>query len=1297
MPVPNIVTNLNLEPYYDTTQQELDKGYVKYLSISDRVLQNRELNVSQGLIYGNVRKVTDLIVEDGSIVSGCNFVNNIINETCTLYSGEMYINGVLVKIPEREWVYEEVPTELSYVYVKITQEIVTENEDPSLFDPAENIENHGNRGGHRLKYNAIPEIMNETDFNAEALENKNFIPIIKLKNRNSYGPLKPKPVFGKIYDYLAQRTYDSSGDFLANGLKVYAERNKDNSNLKFNVRVTKGRAYIRGYDYSYDKDVYIVQDIAIDTRRSGGDSIYAPEGETYHSGINSYYLNKLYIKSIEQILATVETDGHADGWTMVYNSSTGIDSIPAQFNPITSIDLVYQWSGGTKVPYIYNTDYAVDSGNNNIIWLSGGSHPAGTYYVDLTYSKNLSLGVDYYITKDSNGTMVNFSTSGLKPKDGSVFFISYTWYLFRIDLVYLTEDGYINIKKGIPDEIENVLEPSIPLGTLPLAYINVQPEIPPEYFGVKSFNIYRVPVTQLQDMKRKIQDIEYNFAMSELENLAQNKHLEQEDLTSLKNIFADAVTDYKKADLNNPNYDATIDLFKSEIRNPMIIDQVGIDKVTVKNSENENVLSKLFHLPRNSNVVTDFQPYATHEMDIAPFYYKGLSPTIICDPKKLVYIKDNSITRIIWLDNRVVFSSSTVKLWNTVETSENRLSGFANFGLSVGLQESAGMGLWNSSNSSSRLIDTRTTVTTSTTKSRSSTIIGEEVVSTKKEEIDLVPQPFIKAGSVIKVTGQDFPANAEIGLLLDGQKLLSPEYVNLRYNSSILPPSTSNVLTDASFDNEPVIRRDWVWEWQYNSSLSSFIITHPLYNNKGISYRYNRDLNRWWYKYNDSVNWADLITSPIWLRWVVRSPWIAHSAELLSTENSELLLDYNHYEPVTLAEYPNSFSNTKTTIITDSNGYFEAEIKIPENTPVGKHTIVAYNVLPENFDPDHKFTAVDEFSGESYIRNWDDQIYKRKIEKVIETVYVTTTTNIHRIFAITNNDQRDGGGERGGEGGREGGKGDPLAQSFIFKESQFLTGIDLFFKYKSSNPNGKVFVNIREMVNGYPSDVILHQQIVKTSDVNIGGNYPATHIEFDYPVYIEGKKEYAFTIGCNIDGFHVLYAKMGNRDIITGNAVIFQPSPSGVMFVSSNNNTWSPIQDADIKYVLYRADFNIENIKSVYLLNVNKNSNFCSNYFAMMNISISDVILENTDIKYEYAINASNPLTHTLWHSLSLEEMYKFVSTPEYIDDMNLTIKISLISNNSKLTPVVNLSSFESFFAKYKTLGSYIQVPLNLE
>jgi hypothetical protein len=97
-----------------------------------------------------------------------------------------------------------------------------------------------------------------------------------------------------------------------------------------------------------------------------------------------------------------------------------------------------------------------------------------------------------------------------------------------------------------------------------------------------------------------------------------------------------------------------------------------------------------------------------------------------------------------------------------------------------------------------------------------------------------------------------------------------------------------------------------------------------------------------------------------------------------------------------------------------------------------------------------------------------------------------------------------------------------------------------------------------------------------------------------------------------------------------------------------------------------------------------------------MNISLSDAVLENTDIKYEYCItNASpdifDPSTEE-WKDLILEEMYEL----EMGSDMKLYIRATLSSEDSKVTPAINTESFEAFFGKYKTLGSYILKPLNI-
>jgi len=151
------------------------------------------------------------------------------------------------------------------------------------------------------------------------------------------------------------------------------------------------------------------------------------------------------------------------------------------------------------------------------------------------------------------------------------------------------------------------------------------------------------------------------------------------------------------------------------------------------------------------------------------------------------------------------------------------------------------------------------------------------------------------------------------------------------------------------------------------------------------------------------------------------------------------------------------------------------------------------------------------------------------------------------------------------------------------------------------------------------------------------------------------------------------------------------------MFTSSNNETWTPIQDSDITYSLYRADYKIDADKVYYIYYVNEKAPNNSTAFGSMNISVGDAILEGTDITYEYCITSATPNTFdpttANWKKMSIEEMYILSLS----GDMKLYLKITLSSTNSKLTPLVNAKTFEAFIGKYKPVGSYIMIPLNIE
>lgn len=282
------------------------------------------------------------------------------------------------------------------------------------------------------------------------------------------------------------------------------------------------------------------------------------------------------------------------------------------------------------------------------------------------------------------------------------------------------------------------------------------------------------------------------------------------------------------------------------------------------------------------------------------------------------------------------------------------------------------------------------------------------------------------------------------------------------------------------------------------------------------------------------------------------------------------------------------------------------------------------------------------------------------------------------------------------------GERDPIAQSFVFDEDTFISGIDLFFRNASNEVGAYAWINVREMVNGYPTGAIIYYKELAHADISAAVSLDAStylHVDFEYPLYCESGKEYAFTIGSNKNGYHVWYAKMGNRDVTTDAQVTLQPHPKGVMFVSSNNNTWTPVQDSDIKYVLYRAafepsiDFYIPSVRPVDVGYTGSIGNY-----SLANITIPNVVFEDTEFETYYGMNLTDPYTNTNWLNLPLEEKITFTLLQDYIDNgMTMSIKMSLASSNDRVSPVVNANKVEAFLAKYKNSGSYIQHSFDIQ
>jgi len=153
---------------------------------------------------------------------------------------------------------------------------------------------------------------------------------------------------------------------------------------------------------------------------------------------------------------------------------------------------------------------------------------------------------------------------------------------------------------------------------------------------------------------------------------------------------------------------------------------------------------------------------------------------------------------------------------------------------------------------------------------------------------------------------------------------------------------------------------------------------------------------------------------------------------------------------------------------------------------------------------------------------------------------------------------------------------DPLAQSFLVEDETgvFVTKCDVFFRSKDDMDIPVVF-QLRTMENGFPTQKILpFSEIVLDPDqvlISADGSV-ATTIEFKAPVYLEGGKEYSICLASNSTKYSVYVSRIGENDLLTQTFISSQPY-LGSLFKSQNASTWEASQWEDLKFTMYRADF----------------------------------------------------------------------------------------------------------------------------
>jgi len=214
--------------------------------------------------------------------------------------GVYFVNGYFVRNEKQILIVDKYyarPT--AKVGFTISEQLVSPEEDVSLYDNARGFSNYSAPGAHRLKIN-----LNLVSYDIETATDSNFIKLITVKNGSIQSIVKPTD-YSLIEETLARRTYDESGDYVVDNfsieLREFYQKNGNKGLYPLNVTnntvnglsekeasqklvagIGPGKAYVKGYEIVNKETKYITIDKARDTLEKNDNRIKVKNLPSYN-------------------------------------------------------------------------------------------------------------------------------------------------------------------------------------------------------------------------------------------------------------------------------------------------------------------------------------------------------------------------------------------------------------------------------------------------------------------------------------------------------------------------------------------------------------------------------------------------------------------------------------------------------------------------------------------------------------------------------------------------------------------------------------------------------------------------------------------------------------------------------------------------------------------------------------------------------------------------------------------------------------------------------------------------------
>jgi len=618
------IIDLSGMPYNDRFDSK--KGRSKALFRSDRPLQQAELNEIQSIAEDNLKRLGDRVFSDGNIQTGMAFTfDNAETKTkITVEDGLLYLAGKIRPFHKQTIPFTGVGRE--NIGVKVVQKIVTYNDDPTLLDQTQNAPSYLSPGADRLEEQVVLTYNDDSTTMIYRFDDGKLF-------------IEPnRPEFSGIIEMIAQRDKETLGSYQAEGFNMWTEKGRTPDTI--DAVIDAGIAYVNGYR------IHKPTATRVAIKKSKDFRTIIQEGSTYSSSKGKITVGSIFVKQVNNVVG--RTDSPAGGVQLSKGVLDGRDPLPAQYTNVDASKLtVYV---GAKV-YVQGKDYALvqDSGVQYIDWkgnLNGEEPtPGTTYFLTFEYDRVMKAGTDYKVVSTPLGDTIPGSTTevdfnvagGVKPKDNGTIRVDYDYYLSREDIVTLDVTGNFTVVEGQPDREGLTKQPENrdPL-TLKIGNVHVFPFS--DFAEAKNTAVMRLRMEDLQRMKTRLENVEYNQAMILLEKQA----TKTQDPLTLRGVFADPFTDFSKMDSAISTVAFSFDDATITIPTKTPDDQ----KVKPKFMENESVANSWGRLVTApfKEIKEISQPLATEAWNVNPYMVYNKQGVLKLTPETDNWIDEQRVT-----------------------------------------------------------------------------------------------------------------------------------------------------------------------------------------------------------------------------------------------------------------------------------------------------------------------------------------------------------------------------------------------------------------------------------------------------------------------------------------------------------------------------------------------------------------------------------------------------------------------------------------------------------------------------